>query len=273
MFYHASRIDGAGFDELINEPARLTRALIEQHRFFDTDTVCVRFDEAVFATATGVTVDWSDPVPSLTAASVDPSNWLTSSQQALDSVAPLIDVIGRIVAELRGDVPIMAVLPTPRRIMTPAGAAADETRGVQIIRELTDQVCKAGCRIVELVAGEVETDTASSMASIVNTARYFNAFTILDSEAVPEKRTVDAIVTDDNHLTAAQDNKDRCVLRVPRACLEDNAVCAEFVHAIEAAPFPVALTIDDAATGDVSTERIAVLHRQLAEISFSEASQ
>lgn len=274
IFYYASRIDGAAIDELLGEPARLARALIEQHRFFGTDALTVRFDEPLFAAAAGHTVDWSLPAPRITAvAHSNDSEWLSSPQQALASAQPLIDVIARVCAELRNEVAVMAVLPTPRRIMRLAGTTPQDNRSVQVIRDLTDQVCKAGCKIVMLAADEAEGDAGSSTSSIMNTARYFNTFTILDSEAVPEKHSADAIVTEIEHLAAVTGRGYRCVVRVPHACLGDEAACAEFCSAVTMAQSPVALTIDDVGTADRSMDEIASLHRKLAQISFSGASQ
>ena len=97
VFYHAARIDGAGFEELFSESTRLTAALLAQHRLFGTDAVAVRFDEVLFARHTAMPIDWAAPVPVVQWADADAAaaaDWPPEPDAAAMAAAFLVDVVG-----------------------------------------------------------------------------------------------------------------------------------------------------------------------------------
>ena len=146
VFYQAARIDGAPASELIGEPPRLTRAVVELSRLLGSDSAAVRFESAVFA-ACDIDLVWpaSDgpPVPDATASSGAPDT------AALLGIAdPLLQTIVSVKAELRGARSVVAVTPGPLRLAERHGSAEGEGAIVAALRALVDAACKAGAEII-----------------------------------------------------------------------------------------------------------------------------
>jgi len=270
VFYHAARIDGAGFEELFGEPTRLTAALLDQHRLFGTDAVAVRFDDVLFARQAMLPIEWATPVPAVRWGDVDAVDWPPEPEAAAGAAAQLIDVVGRLAAELRRQVPVMAVLPGPARLAAPGAAADREERTTRLLRSLADAVCQAGANIVLLE----ENGAASNalLAPIVNTARYYNATAILASPAVPEKVTTDAILVPEEVWRAADPAPRRCGVAVPSECLDDAGELDAFQARLRAAPAPVFLSMSDEVVLDHPTADAVAVHQALAGLAFDAAA-
>jgi hypothetical protein len=185
-FYQASRIDGAPAEELTGEMPRLSRAVIELSRLLRSDGVAVRLDSAV-AAACGADVSWPSPdgPPAWDLAGGNPPD-----AAALVTIAePLTGCIAAVKAELRGDRPVIAVMPGPAALSAALGGAHEAAAGAAL-RALADAACKAGAEILV-----IEDDPAGDdgrlkrlAAPIVNTARYYTASVVLSvPRAVPER--------------------------------------------------------------------------------------
>ncbi len=267
VFYHAARIDGAGFEELFSEPTRLTAALLAQHRLFGTDAVAVRFDEVLFARHAAMPIDWAAPIPAVQWADADAADWPPEPDAVAMAAAPVVDVVGRLTAELRRQVPVMAVLPGPGRLAAPGAAADCEDRATRLLRGLVDGICKAGANIVL-----VEEDAAAStalLAPIVNTIRYYNAFPILAATEIPDKVPADAILLPEAVWQAADPVPRRCGLAVPASCLEDSGARDAFMARIRAAAMPVFLSMADDVVLAYPTADGVTVHQALAGLTFA----
>ena len=266
LFYHAARIDGAGFDELFAEPSRLTAALLNQHHLFGTDAVAVRFDAVLFARLAGLPIDWAAPIPAVQWDDADVADWPPEPESAIAAASQLVDVVGRLASELRRQVPVMAVLPGPGRLAAPGEAADRQERATRLLRGLADTICQAGANIV-LLEEDGEASKAL-LAPIVNTTRYFNAAPILSAPNMPDKMPADAILLSEAAWQAADPAPRRCGVTVPAECLDDAGKCDDFQARLRAVPAPVFLSMGDDVALDHPTADGVAVHRALAGLTF-----
>ncbi len=270
IFYHAARIDGAGFAELFSEPTRLTAALLDQHRLFGSDAIAVRIDEVVLAPALGLPIDWEAAVPVVQWAAADTGDWPPDPDSGEAAAAVLIEVVGRLAAEMRRQVPVMAVLPGPGRIAARSGGDDGGDRASRLLRALADAVCRAGANIVLLEEdGEVPIPL---LTPIVNTIRYYNAFPILAAAQAPDKVPADAVLMPEQAWRTADPAPRRCGVSVPADCLGDADRLAAFTARLRTAAAPVFLSMaDDVVLAHPTADGVA-LHRSLGGLTFDSAT-
>jgi hypothetical protein len=186
-FYQASRIDGAPGEELIAEPPRLCRAVIELSRLIGSDGVAVRLDGAVLA-ACGADVAWPDrdgPPEGEPGSPPDASALLSIAE-------PLVTSIGALKAELRATKPVVAVMPGPAALSAKLGADHEAAVGAAL-RALADAVCKAGAEVL-VIEDDPGGDAARFkrlVAPIVNTGRYYSASIVVSSPSPIADRLAD----------------------------------------------------------------------------------
>jgi hypothetical protein len=183
-FYQASRIDGAPGEELIAEPPRLCRAVIELSRLIGSDGIAVRFDGAVLG-ACGADLSWPNR-------DGPPAGEPTSPPDAaaLTAIAePLIESIAALKAELRGAKAIVAVMHGPAALSARLGVEHEAALGAAL-RALADAACKAGAEVL-VVEDDPGPDAARFkrlVGPIVNTGRYYTASVVVSSpSAIPHR--------------------------------------------------------------------------------------
>lgn len=272
IFYHASRIDGGGFDELFVEPARLTRALLDQHRLFQTDAVAVRFDEVAFAQNSAAVIDWTAPIPVVDWGTGDVENWPLDDRSAQVVLVQLVDVVGRLAKELRRQVPVMAIMPGPGRMGAIGGSPDGPESAARLLRGVADRVCQAGANIVMLEEDDADGDRErlrSLIAPIVNTIRYYHAFSVVALSSAPTKRLADGVLLSEQAWRAANPALRACGIRVPARCFEDAAMLDDFKARIRASGAPVFLSLGDDVVLDHSTESAVEVHKSLGALSFA----
>jgi hypothetical protein len=186
-FYQASRIDGAPGEELIAEPPRLCRAVIELSRLIGSDGIAVRFDGAVLA-ACGADLSWPNR-------DGPPAGEPTSPPDAaaLTAIAePLIESIAALKAELRGAKAIVAVMHGPAALSARLGVEHEAGLGAAL-RALADAACKAGAEVL-VVEDDPGADAARFkrlVGPIVNTGRYYTASVVVSSPSAIADRLAD----------------------------------------------------------------------------------
>lgn len=272
IFYHASRIDGGGFDELFVEPARLTRALLDQHRLFQTDAVAVRFDEVAFAQNSAVAIDWAASIPVVDWGTTEVENWPLDDESAQMVLAQLFDVVGRLAKELRRQVPVMAIMPGPGRMGAIGGSIDGPESAARLLRGVADRVCQAGANIVMLEEDDENGDEErlrALIAPIVNTVRYYNAFSVLALSSPPTKRLADAVLLSEEAWGAGNSTLQACGIMVPASCFEGAAMLDDFKARLRAGGAPVFLSVGDDIVLNHSTESAVKVHKSLGELSFA----
>lgn len=272
IFYHASRIDGGGFDELFVEPARLTRALLDQHRLFQTDAVAVRFDEVAFAQNSVVAIDWAAPIPVVDWEATERESGPLDDESTQAALAPLVDVVGRLAKELRRQVPVMAIMPGPSRMGAMGGSIDGPESAARLLRGVADRVCQAGANIVMLEEDDENGDEEklrALIAPIVNTVRYYNAFSILALSSVPTKRLADAVLLSEEAWKAGDSTLRSRGIKVPASCFESAAMLDDFKARLRAGGASVFLSVGDDIVLDHSTESAVEVHKSLGESSFA----
>lgn len=191
-FYQAARIDGAPANELIGQPPRLSRAIIELSRLLQSDAVAVRLESAVH-TACGIEPAWPTPDGAPVVDAGQAQNHPDVST-LLALAEPLLITIGSVKAELRGEKPVIAVVPGPIALAERLGGALGEAAAVAALRSLADAACKAGAEL--LVVEEADADDGQRLkrlaGPIVNTARYYSASVVLTRPSVFNDRLADA---------------------------------------------------------------------------------
>jgi hypothetical protein len=192
-FYQASRIDGAPAAELIGEPQRLARAAIELSGLIGADTVSVRL-EAPLCAACGLDLAWpaDDDAPLIEGTPTSPPD----AAGVLSAAGPILEAVAAIKGVLRGQKPVLAVLPGPLAFAGRWDDEAGRAGAGAALRGLADALCKAGAEIVVLE----ETDAVDEMqlkrlaGPVVNTIRYYSASTILAVPAPLTARIADALL-------------------------------------------------------------------------------
>lgn len=260
-FYHAARIEGDSFEALFHDPTRLTRALLDQRRLLRSDAVTVRFDEAIIGAAGGLTVDWSSPMPRLDADEADRDAMWSRGVGLADGLDCLFDVVGRLAAELRREIPVLAVISGPRALKSGAAGAAPEIPAV--LREIVDRSCKAGAEALAVEESLDRWDEAAvraELAPILNTARYYNAATFLTAPHVPGAKLADAVILPSDASPPPKGL--RIGTTVPAACFVDEEALDRFTAAVEARGEPMFITADDGILLSQTIERnVAVFER------------
>jgi hypothetical protein len=242
----------------------------DQHRLFGADAVAVRFDPVLFARQASLPIDWASAIPAVEWDEADADDWPPEPEAAAIAATQLIDVVGRLAAELRREVPVMAVMPGPGRLAAPGAAADREERATRLLRGLVDAICQAGANIVLLEEDGVE--SAALLAPIVNTIRYFNAAPILAVPGLPDKMPADAILLPAAAWQAADPAPRRCGVSIPADCVDDAAKLDDFRARLRAAPAPVFLSMgDEVALGHQTADGVAA-HQALANTTFDAAT-
>lgn len=246
VFYLAARIDGAPARELIGEPPRLSRAVIELSRLLGSDSVAVRLESAVFA-ACGIELAWPSPdSPPVSDAAAVPN---TPDAAALVAIAePLLQSIVSVKAELRGAKSVIAVAPGPARLARRVGNAEGEGAMVAALRALVDAACKAGAEIIVIDDDSAQDEARLKRLAgpIINTARYYSASVVLALPRAVKERIADALLLPASEAQAAS-------LSVPCGILPaavefaDTGRLKALSERIAQAPAGVFVSLDDAA--------------------------
>lgn len=259
LFYHAARLAGADMGELLADPARLTRALLDMHRLVPGDVVAVKLEAPFFA-----------------AAGLDPATGAGIGRSAFDGLgivpevggivqdaAPLLEVITRLAAELKRQVPVLAVLPGP---LTVGGDAPEAAAAA--LRTLVEQCCKAGAGMVlidESVAPVTPDPFTKLVAPMVNTARYFSAPVIVACDQRLPKSAADAVLLPATGVLAEKSLADRTGVTLGQALLISEG--EELAGLVQRAG-PCFLGIDDAAVAQLPVESLVAAFGRLRILSF-----
>ena len=248
-FYHVSRLDGTPLSALTQDPTRLTRALMDQHRLLEVDCVTLKFDAALWADAVGMSVDWTPVGPVVQWDSAAGREWPPEALERAP-VQVLLEVIRRLHIELRREAPILAVLPGPvdlwNRACPELPDKLEET--VNLVRTLAEAACQAGADLVVLQEGGTGGDegrTASAVEPVCNTVRYYNAFPILQVSAPPERNVADALLFGTQIGLDALPQDVRAGTFVPPVCFESAEERDGFASRLQASNRPVFVTTDD----------------------------
>ncbi|QIB34216.1 hypothetical protein [Ancylobacter pratisalsi] len=179
LFETAATLEDADMAELMAEPARLTRALVNMQRLLGTHTVAVRFDRIIRQAA------GEDPVPQGT----EPHSMdlpLPDPDAVRAAAAPLLDTVARLAAELKRALPVMVMLPGPTWFGSGTDAQA-AAQGGAILRGLIEACCTAGAGLV-LILGREGSDRdlfAQFARPLANTAHYYAKPVIVADTRVP----------------------------------------------------------------------------------------
>ena len=187
LFDHAAALNGVSPEELMDDPAGLTRALLEMQQLFQTDVVTVKLARPI-QMAAGI-----DPDSAPTNA---PLPFIPAPDVVVTAAAALIDTIMRLAAELMRRVPILAVVPGPVAL-TGGLSDADAAVAASTLRALVEAACKAGASLllIDEDGGQASTPHfAQGAAQAVNTARYYAAKVILASDTAVPKILADGLL-------------------------------------------------------------------------------
>jgi hypothetical protein len=265
-FYHAARFDGAPFEELVGDPTRLSRALLQQRQLLGGDCVSVHIDEVWFAEAAGASPAWSGELPRVEWPDVDAQTLAESVDAESGVFATLIDVVDRLCKQLRREAPVLVALPGPLLLASrigASGASAPERLGA-MLRDLVERCCRAGAELVLLrEAGDTAIERISAAsAPIFNTVRYYNATPILLGPERPQAKLPDPALFPAEAAAALMPGR-KSGLIVPETCLHDADRRAAFSAMTAALPGPVFLAVLDEAlvrhTVEANTEAMRAL--------------
>jgi hypothetical protein len=261
LFYRAAALEGVAVEDLLFDPARLARALLDQQRLFATDVVTVKLAAAIHLAA-GRDLGDADPETGPRFAALDA---VPSAEAVLAVAAPLIDTIGRIAALVKPNLPVLAVVPGPAALARGLdGAAASAT--ARVLRVLVEAACKAGAGLVQIedVAGEADARLAGPT---VNTARYYTAQVIVAGDPTAPRALADGVLLGDAADLAA------AVARTgagPRIGMRLDPVRRGSDPVLDPTGLPERyfLSVDDAGIAGLTVERIADLFSSLRTRSF-----
>jgi hypothetical protein len=238
-YYQASRIDGAPAEELIGEPPRLARAVLGLSKLLLADCVTVRLDSAVL-TAFGFDLSW----PVVDGPPVAAGEGVIADSAMLAGLAePLLSTITAVKAELRGEKPVLAVVPGPVALSDRLGGA-DETAVAALIRGLADAVCKGGAEILVIEDDATDEARLKRLAGpIVNTARYYSASVVLSLGQPVKERLADALLLPAGMAAGAPGPMLPGILLSGGALADGDARAAIAARVAETKPF---VSLDDA---------------------------
>lgn len=233
-FHHAHRIDGAPFEDLLGDPARLTRALLDQHRLLGTDALAVHFG-----------------LPSIAAPFLE-------------------DVTRRLSHELRRETPVLAVLPGPARLAA-SGSGETSEDCIQRLREIVEGACKSGAEAIlidEDQTGWDEEVIRRHLAPLLNTARYYNAAGFVAAPTPPRERLGDGVLLPET-MDAGIAADRRVGLRVPASCFADDEASTRFAAAVAARRHAVFLSAGDDVLTSFPLERIVDVFGMLRGVAYT----
>ena len=173
---------------MIADPSRLTRGLLELQKLFDADVVSVKFERA-FLNAAGMDSDDADQPVS------GPLPFVPRPEEILAAAGNMLDATGRIAAEVRRRLPIVAVIPGSAQLIAPG---EDHGPLSLALRALTEAACKAGANIVLFDGGQngdVPAGFARTVSPAANIARYFSAAVIVSDWPDVPKSVADAVLS------------------------------------------------------------------------------
>jgi hypothetical protein len=256
-FYQAARIDGAPAGELIGEPARLSRAVIELARLLGADSATVRLESAVFA-ACGIELAWPFP-DGLPIPAQAPSSGVVDAIDLVAGAAPLLETVASIKAELRGALAVVAVAPGPVGLARRLGGADREPVIAAALRALVDAACRAGAEIV-VIEDDHQGDEVrlKRLASpIINTARYYSASVILATPQSVSAQIADALLLPAHAAPPTSAGVRYGILPTPHE-FKDPATRSALSERIAQATKSIFVSLDDAAMQGREMSDIAV---------------
>jgi hypothetical protein len=259
LFRHAAVLNGVEPEELIGDPARLTRALLDMQRLLQTDVVTVKLGGAIQA-ASGV--DMQDAV----AGSANPLSCVPQPEAVIAAAEPLIDTIRRLAADLKRRIPLLAVIPGPMALT--AGLDGEASQIAAVLRTLAEAACKAGASVIlldEAEAAAADPSFARLAAPIVNTARYYTASVVVSGTPSLPKTLADGLLVDAADLSRIAKGQRRG-LRVDLNRVDDAvATLAQYPGAADA----IFISVDDASLEGLTIEAIGAAFDRLRAIALA----
>ncbi len=271
-FYHSSRLCASSLEDLVRDPTRLTRALIDQRHLLGVDCVVVQFDAAFLAEIAGIPVKWSSTGPTVQWEAAGKGPWPPDAWEHTP-VTTLMDVLRRLRIQLEKQVPVVAVLPGPVGLCAQACPDRQDKleETVSLLRRLAEEACRAGAEVVLLLETGEDKDSekiATAAEPICNTTRYYNAFSILYASAPSTRNVADALLF---HPQVGLDNVSPGIqagIFVPPTSFESSEGLADFISGLESTGHPVFLSTRDETLLSHSIETNVALFAALRQVRW-----
>lgn len=254
LFDYAATLNGISPDDLIADPAGITRAMLEMHRLFQTDVVTVKLSRPI-KMAAGIDPDADTtkvPLPDVPA-----------PETVMPAVAPLIDAVTRLASELKRKTPILAVIPGPASLFGDL-QHVDLPAVATLLRALGSAACEAGASLllIDEVDGQASTlRFAQAAAQAVNTARYYTAKVIVAGDSAAPKALADGLL-----LPAGLSPPAAAGQRIGFRLTLEQCEKAE-MHLAASSGRAGFISIDDAAVAAEPVETVLALFEQLRALS------
>jgi hypothetical protein len=259
LFHHVAVLDGIEPAELIDDAARLTRALLDMQRLLQTDVVTVKLGSAI-QVASGADVENAVAGPTKPLSLVPPPETVAAAAE------PLIDTISRLAADLKRRIPLLAVIPGP--VALTAGLGDDNSQIAPVLRALVEAACKAGASLIlfdEANGAAADPSFARLAAPIVNTARYYTASVVVSGTPALPKTLADGLLVDASDLSRIPKSQRRG-LRIDLHRVDDAAATlAQYPSAADA----IFISVDDASLEGLTIEAISAAFGRLRAIALA----
>jgi hypothetical protein len=259
LFRHAAVLNGVELAELLGDPARLTRALLDMQRLLQTDVVTVKLGSAI-QVASGADME------NAVAGTVNPLPFVPQLEAVIAAAEPLLDTIRRLAADLKKRIPLVAVIPGP--VVLTAGLGGDNPQIAAVLRALVEGACKAGANVIlfdEANGAAADPSFARLAAPIVNTARYYTASVVVSGTPALPKTLADGLLVDPADLSRIAKGQRRG-LRVDLNRADDAAVAfAQYPSAADA----IFISVDDASLESLPIETISAAFDRLRAIALA----
>lgn len=258
LFDHAAALNGIEPAELIADPARLTRALLDMHRLLQTDVVTVKFGSVIHIA--------SGAEPEDATVARKPLPFVPEPGLVLSAAESLLDTTRRLSAELKRNLPVLACIPGP--VALTAGLSDDEAAKVTaVLRGLIEAACKAGASLIlfEEADGVAANPAFARLAApTVNTARYYTASVIVSDDPGVPKALADGLLVNAAVLPRIGKGQRRG-MRIDLDQIDNvEAVLAQHGSATDA----IFMSVDDAALSGRPIEAIDAAFERLRTLSF-----
>jgi hypothetical protein len=259
LFRYAAALDGVEPAELIGDPARLTRALLDMQRLLQTDVVTVKLGSAI-RVASGADVE------NAVAGPMNPLSFVPPPEAVIAAAEALIDTIRRLAADLKRRIPLLAVIPGP--IALTAGLDGDVSQIAAVLRALVEAACKAGTNLIlfdEASGAGADPSFARLAAPAVNTARYYTANVVVSGTPALPKTLADGLLVDAADLSRIAKGQRRG-LRVDLSRIDDAAAAlAQYPSATDA----IFISVDDASLEGLTIEAVSAAFDRLRAIALA----